>query len=575
MANFDFLKSYNRNLAKAGKHAEEYIYSNPNACAIELRFIAESIAQTVRKEKGLKFERKTTREGQDPSFDENLTAIKCAHIATQEIINDFHQNKNVGNKAAHGHSVTIEEALDSFESTHRIAVWYAREYKRSSLPIPGVILPEPGSTEETKNSISKLFLDTPAKRWIAGIFSTFGLLWLWQFIADKEHRWDASLVKSVRIAFILGILILLALPIMIVAHIATLWGTYSYFVSYLSGELGWNSYLIRALVLAFLLPFLYAVKMFASPLNKEKRMRGAILLIVMVVGYNFMLYSATKNVIFNAKDGHPVKYYMITDQGIVTHDRPGYDEASGQLLLPMTPEIWRDYTIQGNATFTKVDPQTAVWFNQNNGNPMLWYNRSSNGDFVFYNRWGNDPQTGDRLLPVTKEVQKTWEAEEAIAKQKNAPADPLMKALNPGAGKSEPGIYLRSQDEAGREGIDALEIPPSGLNRSALRADVIERQGYGNRLYDGDPGLLRKVFSVTRLNSLVVANVTVKCEKRSTVDADLLSCDLTANARKFDANGNLAGSVLAHGTGAGFNQAYAIHQAAQRASGDLLALARK
>ena len=493
MSNFDFLEKYGQRLVKNGNYADKYLYDDPDGCANKLRKIAEGIALQVVKEKHLDGRWDKYKPLNKATFDENLIAIRDAHITSPDVIDDFYLVKSKGNDGSHfeGDDVSVEDAERALRATHRIAVWFVHDYKDcKDDQIPTFVLPQKDQESDKAvkigGLIKKLF-GSRAARWSALILSSFGLMWLWQIRLDKEHRWDASLIKTMRIVFILGILILLALPVMIVAHIATLWGTYSYFVSYLSGELGWNSYLIRALVLAFLLPFLYAVKMFASPLNKERRMRGAILLIVMSVGCNIMLYSATKNAVFNLKDGHPIKYYVKTDHGIVIHDRDGYDEDSGQRLLPMTPEIWRDYTIQGNEAFAKVDPHTTVWFNQYNGNPMLWYDRSSNGELEFYNRWGNDLQTGDRLLPVTKEVQKTWEAEEAIAKQKNAPADPLMKALNPGAGKSEPGIYLRSQDEAGREGIDALEIPPSGLNRSALRADVIERQGYGNRLMAETP----------------------------------------------------------------------------------------
>jgi hypothetical protein len=78
---------------------------------------------------------------------------------------------------------------------------------------------------------------------------------------------------------------------------------------------------------------------------------------------------------------------------------------------------------------------------------------------------------------------------------------------------------------------------------------------------------VRDTIGITHLRFFVVAEVKTNCEKRSgDLDAELLSCDLTVNAKKFDADGGLAGATTAQGTGVGFNKEKALDQAAQRAS---------
>jgi hypothetical protein len=151
----------------------------------------------------------------------------------------------------------------------------------------------------------------------------------------------------------------------------------------------------------------------------------------------------------------------------------------------------------------------------------------------------------------------------------------FRKTLSAGAGGGAPGVLLLQHASTDREAADALSRHLAGVNTNALHAVAMEKQGYASRLYNGEENLLREAISVTRLGSLVVAEVSAQCAKKSSLDADLLTCDLTANARKFDEHGNSAGTILARGTGAGFNQKDALELAAQRASAELITLAKR
>lgn len=590
MSNFSLLKRFGRDLETTGSQAEQYLYSDPNSCLNKLRTLCGVLASRIVREKRIVVPRAPGSRNGNPTFFDNLNALQRSALVPAGIIKDFHEVRMKGNDGSHScaEGVTVEDAEDALRAAHRIAVWFVRDYKGREESIPEFVLPEEnaGPTTPGDNGTGK-HLDTPLKRWIAGVAAALGLMWLWELYQDPEHRWDFALGKVARSAIIVVILALLLLPVLVLAHGMTIWSVYSYFVDSLSAKLSWNRYLIQSLVLIFLMPFLYAAKMFLSPLNHRKNQQGAVLLIAMAVGYNLMFYYATKDIAFWIGDGLSIKYYTVTDQGIVLYDRPGHDPSTGQPLLPVTPQIARTIRIQMGGSFAKVDPAKVDWFNAYTGKPVLWYYCFPNGELAFYNKPGMNPQTGDALLPVTKELYLRWhsaqDAEVGNGGKIQGPngtngqtqMDAFRKGLNAGAGGGAPGLLLVHEAGTDRGSIDALSRHLPGVNTTAVREETMEHQGFGPRLYAGDPKLIREAMSVTRLSSLVVAEVTARCEKRSSLDSDLLSCDMTANARKFDGRGNPAGSVLARGTGAGFNQADALEQAAQRASGDLIALARR
>jgi hypothetical protein len=137
-----------------------------------------------------------------------------------------------------------------------------------------------------------------------------------------------------------------------------------------------------------------------------------------------------------------------------------------------------------------------------------------------------------------------------------------------------PGVLLLPYGGDGRSGADALGRHLVGVNTSAFRSDMLDSTGIGSRLYAGEAALVRDALSITHLSSLVVARIKIECAKKSSLDQDLLTCDLTGNARRYDVRGNSSGSTLVHGIGVSLDQGEAIDMAAQRASGDLIAFAK-
>lgn len=406
--------------------------------------------------------------------------------------------------------------------------------------------------------------------------------------------------KAIRIVIIVVVCALLIWPLIVIGDWLTVRSVREHFFDALAAKVGWNTYLIRVLILVGVFPFIYGVKLFFTPFNQHKRKVGALLMTLMAILYNLTLYYGTKDAMFAMRRGEPpLKYYAITEHGVVFYDRPGVDTATGQELKPVTPGVIHELNHLREGSLEKVDPTNMVWFNPYDGQPMLWYYRFPDGQLEFFNRPGRHPLTGDPLSPVTKELFLSWRADNqtnaarasgssgaaggrgAVGKgaAETAKVDVRMAgfraALIAGAGRGTAGVLTLGQDELGLEGADALARHLHGFNGNALRADVLRREGFGAELYAGDAALLNEAMTVTGLGSLVVAQVTVQCDKRSQLDSDLLSCDLVVSAHRFDAHGNPAGSASARGTGAGFSRADALEQAAERASGSLSGLAAR
>lgn len=570
MSNFDFLISYDPHLAELGVKAEEYLYSDPSASATKLRSLCEELARRARKALHLKLPRDENGRVTD-TFDSNVNALKTSIPADTSA--DFDQIRHIGNTGSHAQRATVTEAKSALASAYRVAVWFLRKIARSHSPIPPFRMPEPPKGEQPSSQPDLSQILTPAKefigkrrgKWIAGILAALGITFGYHLATDEEHRWNVALVKTVRIAAFVLVLALLAVPFLFLANGMTIWAAYHFFVSSIADKVGWSEYLIHVLGLALLIPFFYAVRLVFSRVAR-RRLGGYSILLLMAIGYNLILYAATKDSPFRGGQ----KWVAINDEGCTISDRPGVDPETGSPLVPLTYEIWRKCKFIGKEPMVAVDAAKNAWFNANTGAPELWYSRDLSGKLEFFKRQGFNPSTGVEVQPVTHELYEEWVKANLPPAPELPPAPPtqqeilrtMLNVSSPGG----TGVLLLDQP-GGDSGADALERYLSGMNTSAFRTEEIVRKGYGPKFYSGDAILVQDTIRITHLRSYVVAEVKTNCEKRSgDLDADLLSCDLTVNAKKFDADGGLAGATIAQGTGVGFNKDNALDQAAQRAS---------
>ena len=570
MSNFDFLISYDPHLAELGAKAEEYLYSDPSASATKLRSLCEELARRARKALHLKLPLDPNRRPID-TFDSNVSSIKAAIPADAGA--DLDQIRQIGNTGTHAQRATVSEAKSALAAAHRVAVWFLRDIARSRSTIPPFRMPEPLKEESPDSQPDLSHILTPAKefigkrhgKWIAGVLAALGITFGYHLASDEEHRWNVALIKTVRIAVFVLVLALFAVPFLFLGNGMTIWAAYHFFVSSIADKVGWSEYLINALGLALLIPFFYAVRLVFSRVAR-RRLGGYSILLLMAIGYNLMLYAATKDSPFKGAQ----KWVAINDEGCTVSDRAGVDPETGSLLVPLTYEIWRKCKFIGKEPMVAVDAAKNLWFNANTGAPQLWYSRDPSGKLEFFKRQGFNPSTGVEVQPVTHELHEEWLKANLPPEPKPPPSPPtqqeILRTMLNASSPERTGVLLLEQP-GGVPGAEALDRYLSGMNTSAFRTDEILRKGYGRKFYSGDATLVRDTIGITHLRSYVVAEVKANCEKRSgDLDADLLSCDLIVDAKKFDANGGLAGTMMAQGTGVGFNKDKALDQAAERAS---------
>src|ERR1700675_2903961 len=185
MSNFDFLKSYKRNVARAAEDAQKILYISPEACAGNLRFVASSIAADTANKLRL---RPVQDEQGNVSFHSNLIAIQKSRVASKEILAKFFDIKNSGNDGVHDYSCNTEDAKELLKATYDIGGWFMREIKHSNEPIPSFVMPEPSAAEpevDTERWLSPLwetFLSTRTGKWVTGILAALGFTFVGQII---------------------------------------------------------------------------------------------------------------------------------------------------------------------------------------------------------------------------------------------------------------------------------------------------------------------------------------------------------------------------------------------------------
>lgn len=589
MSNFSFLAPVSPKAAENAEKAEHHVYDDPDTCLTNLRKFIECLVNAVVEESSITVLPSKER-GAKPTLFDKLQALKQSAIVPKNTIDQLHDIRRLANRAVHEDDepetqapdkLTVQDSTFALRQAYRIAVWFAREYKQAQVPIPEFVMPEKlqsepeGATRNGRRSPLLGPLDSPRSRWIATILGALGLMWLWRWIVKGDSP-EIALNNVMRIVLVVAVLVLLVWPIMVIGNGMTIWGGYKYILNSLSESLGWDQRLIKVVALGAVLPLLYAIKLLFAPLSANRRRIGAGLLLAMVIGYNLTLYSDSRDM----KEKNPSTEAWFYPDGTARlwfekslnghwsfYSKPGHSPETGRLLAPVSQAVYAAWKVEVKPVFAmeEVDPKTSPWFDSN-GAPLLWY-RLSFGGWHFFNRSGHDPKTGELLLPVSEEVRARW--------NKMPPAhDPILRDLNAGVGRGEPGLLLLGLNGSERDGVDLLEAQLPGMNTTAIRAAAIQRDGFGSRIYEGDAKLLQKAISYTGLGSLLVADVTVRCEKRNPIDPDILSCDLTANAREFDRRGSQTGQVVARGTGPGRNRFAALQIAAQRASKDLIALAK-
>ena len=114
------------------------------------------------------------------------------------------------------------------------------------------------------------------------------------------------------------------------------------------------------------------------------------------------------------RDGKAIKCYVITRDGVIYREQPGFDPSTGRECRPVTPELverLREYE-RGNRP-TSIEAPNPEFFDRGTGRPIVWFYKNKTNDIELFNLMGFHPETGDELEPVSKEIVELWKKQAA------------------------------------------------------------------------------------------------------------------------------------------------------------------
>ena len=67
----------------------------------------------------------------------------------------------------------------------------------------------------------------------------------------------------------------------------------------------------------------------------------------------------------------------------------------------------------------RIETADPTFFSLRTGEPIVWYHRKESGIVELFDLMGFDPDTGDELLPVTREVVALWRTQKRRERKRN------------------------------------------------------------------------------------------------------------------------------------------------------------
>ncbi len=148
-SNFEFLNRYWPALAQIGETAENYLYSDPNACIFKIGLFAERLVQEI-----LVFERMEEPEV-DNTHANRIRMLKRAGLLPHEIDNTLYLLRKTRNSAVHAGADSVDEAKTLLSMAYNLAVWFMETYGDWGYIAPDFVMPEEVSHPDFEALISE------------------------------------------------------------------------------------------------------------------------------------------------------------------------------------------------------------------------------------------------------------------------------------------------------------------------------------------------------------------------------------------------------------------------------------
>lgn len=157
-SNFDFLNKYWPILAQLGANAENYVYSDPNACIYKLGLFSERLVREI-----MLFE-SISEPSTDNTHANRIRLLRRAGFLPRDIDNTLYLLRKTRNSAVHTGLDSIEDAKTLLSLAYILAVWFMKTYGDWDFNAPEFSLPEENKQSNLKQVI------TEQERKIADLF---------------------------------------------------------------------------------------------------------------------------------------------------------------------------------------------------------------------------------------------------------------------------------------------------------------------------------------------------------------------------------------------------------------------
>ncbi len=158
-SNFDFLNRYWPALAQIGAAAENYLYSDPNACVYKIGMFAERLVNEI-----MVFEH-IAAPSVDNTHSNRIRLLKRAGLLPRDIDNTLYLLRKTRNTAVHTGTDSVDDAKTLLSLMYNLAVWFMETYGDWGFIAPAFAMPDENAQhdleallEEQEQKIKELTL---------------------------------------------------------------------------------------------------------------------------------------------------------------------------------------------------------------------------------------------------------------------------------------------------------------------------------------------------------------------------------------------------------------------------------
>ena len=135
-SNFDFLNRYWPALAQIGAAAENYLYSDPNACIYKIGMFAERLVNEI-----MVFER-ISAPPVDNTHSNRIRLLKRTGLLPRDIDNSLYLLRKTRNTAVHTGADSVDDAKTLLSLMYNLAVWFMETYGDWGFIAPAFVMPD-------------------------------------------------------------------------------------------------------------------------------------------------------------------------------------------------------------------------------------------------------------------------------------------------------------------------------------------------------------------------------------------------------------------------------------------------